>query len=417
MEQAFHALTIEQWEVIWENCNHEPWFQEVVAARTLGTPVTPGTVGTLSAQSLALRDSIQSSIDQLQITIMDQMARDRIRSQENAPVRGGAAEDVIESILSTQWNYERTSSKPHEADFSVRMTLPESSKSYRVIIDVKNYRGAIPSAEYDKFLYDIDNTHARGGIYFAFSGKITGRTRAIDIDYKGSVPIIIVQNSAPETIHIALYLLQAHFILQERVAHAPDAIDFDEIEYYAHQAVDQTNALDIAKRHLADVATRNIAELSKIQMELESVSIGLRLHLSKIVQNMDYSLGTDVHEQIATDASRAAKYLINELPRLGPKVYSEVCDIIVAIANTQEEVSPELRVGKNRRTGMLRLNNVTLKLRASEQVVYVPFDIGRVDVIQGCLGGPGKIVLEHDRVGIPLRKEYVTLICSLISGS
>jgi hypothetical protein len=324
----------------------------------------------------SLRENNQNAIDSLRQTIIDnhymakkeiidklnEERRERERKLDNSSVKGEHAEDIMESVIAQKWEYERTSGRSHQGDFIIKFEL---DREYRVIVDIKNYGGSIPKAEYDKFLKDIKTTGCDAGIYFAYSGKVPGKSNSISREDHGGKPIIIVQNSPIDSIHVAMDFVKAYII--ESNKHKFIISDMDNISMHADQAIAQINQLAIIKDNLTSLSSTMLTSLSKVQLDLESAVLHLRIHLNNITGR----LRLEPVDWMTTSLEGVLNTIPSLLARLSSTKREEVTRIIENALSQIEIVygdGMEVRIKKNE----IQAGGVTIKLLVRDQTIMFP---------------------------------------------
>lgn len=434
--------------ICWEHCRDLSWFQKEILDPYFTVPTVP-TVTTSNSDefwddlddmpSIPISNYVQSisvlaepspvistvhidaqSIDKIitQVSLrqdafksevnarLDLLNQSMAKRKENATVKGDHAETVIADILSDRWEYERTSHLPHHADFSVYLKI---GRRYRVLIDIKNYSSVIPSTEYDKFLRDIHSTKADAGIYFAFAGTITGRTRTISLDVSSSeptgnpgVPIAIVQNSPPETMHLALDLIRTHFLIHSQSL----TIDMDNIQYYIDQSLDQINQLYVVKSHIIKCTAQINEQLSQAQIDLSECITKLQIYLSQISGRLHTDLiGT---EWLTTSAENIPQIIDDALPALGPRVRKEVISILVSICLKLEKDKEDFKI--QQQGAKLQVCGNMIHLGSRKQVITIPVTDTHA-LIEIMKSNPGS-TYDGECITWELRKKYISAILS-----
>ena len=345
----------------------------------------------------------QDSLKHEMNTRLDIISQSITRRKENATVKGEHAETIMAEVLSDRWEYERTSHLPNQADFSVYMRI---DRRYRILIDIKNYNKSIPSAEYDKFLRDIRSTNADAGIYFAYSGTITGRTRNITMDVFNTStsqgPIILVQNSLPETMHLALDLIRTHFLIHNRST----MIDVDNIQYYIDQSLDQINQLYIVKNHIIKCTTQINEQLGHAQVELSESISKLQIYLGQISGRLQ----TTAPEWLSTSTENIPQIIDDTLPALGPRVRKEVVTILISICSKLEKEREDFLL--QHQGNKLQVCDSKVTLGSRKQVITIPvIDTQKVVEIMKTQTGAS---YDGSSVSWELRKKYVSAIMSLL---
>lgn len=313
----------------------------------------------------SLRQTISDSYYAVKKEIMDKLnddKRDRERKEENSTIKGEHAEDVMESVISQKWEYERTSGRHHQGDFIIRFEL---DREYRVLVDIKNYSKGIPKAEYDKFLKDIKTTGCDAGIYFAYSGKVPGKSNSVSKDEYNGKPIIIVQNSAHDSIHMAMDFIRAYIAESNKQKFIVS--DMDNISIHADQAIAQINQLAIVKDNLTSLSSTMLTTLSKVQLDLESAVLHLRIHLNNITGR----LRLEPVDWMVTSLESVLNNIPSLLARLTNTKREEVSQIIENALSQIEIIygeGLEVQINKNE----IQAGGIIIRLLTREQSIIFP---------------------------------------------
>jgi hypothetical protein len=349
--------------IFWDKCKDERWCTELVRPYfinlpddfwdDLADPVLPMDV--FIAQFNDKQEKIANDIT----SRLDAISQVFSKRKENAVVKGDNAETIMEEVISERWECERTSHLPYQADFSVYMKI---DRRYRVIIDIKNYTNTIPSGEYEKFIRDIKNTQADGGVYFAYSGSVSGRVRNISMDSTSKTPIVIVQNSEPESMHLALDIIRTYFTMHSKSY----ILDLDNIQYYVDQSLDQINQLYVVKSHISKCASTVSEQLGNAQLDLAESISKLQTYMSQICSRLQIE-STDWLE---TDTTQIENIIHETLPALGPRNSKEVISVLISVCLELEKRIEGFKV--KHQGNKLQLGTASVKLGSRKQTISIP---------------------------------------------
>lgn len=331
-QKTWSVLTYDLWIKVWEHSNDEDWFKKIFEGESYSdlddfdesedagdagdAEVAQGSEGSEGFEGF---EGSEES-EELQVVI-ENVIEDRLKihtgflnsklekvlhflgNGENSSLRGAKAEDQVERALRGKYRYIRNSKQSHSGDFMVDIEI--AGKRYSILFEIKNYRGNIPSKEYDKFIEDLDRLGVDAGVYFAYSGYITGEPRSLSVSGGGArnVPIALVQNNGVGIIDAVIDLLRVHIALDcsnSRIA------DIDEIRSNAMQAMDIVNKLCGVKQNLFTISHRINGDLIGACLDVGSAIDSLRLHLNMIYDRIE--LERDVWE-------------LSDVPKPGAVVY------------------------------------------------------------------------------------------------
>jgi hypothetical protein len=317
---------------------------------------------TVKLSDESLKD-LESRISANTKSMLEDITQQLNKNKYTSKLKGNDAEDIIELALSERWEYERTSDKAHEGDFVVKL---EIDRTYKILIDVKNYKGVIPTKEYSKFVRDILSTNSDGGIYFAYSGSIPGQNKCIKLENisANNIPVVLVQDSPDNSINFALDLLKSHIILRQNSKNMEG--DLEKLKVNTDQAIIQVNSLAIIKNNLQECANFMSQTLNKAQIDLEVAIISLRSSL----ENISGSIRHGASEWVKTDIKGAIETTNKSIPKLNVSIKKEITEIIQSICSKLETLQGKLEVKSSK--SIININNITLKINSREQVVMIP---------------------------------------------
>ena len=301
-----------------------------------------------------LTQIIKNMTDEIKIEIRESAQRKKYTSK----TKGTDAEDIMEDIIKENWDYERSSDKAHQGDFIIKLEL---DRTYRILVDIKNYKGVIPSKEYDKFAKDIETTGCDGGIYYAYEGTITGYKKCISIGKTiTGVPVVMVQNSPEETIGVAIDILRAQLIINEKNT----LEDTDKIKTYADIALIQTNALGTIRQNISECTNT----LNKAQVEIEISIMKIRTAIEGILGSIK-----DDEPNIwkSKDIKEIVSRIMSEAPKLSKKKAEEIEKVIERVCmkimgNNEGELEIKCEKGKIK-VG----TNIEIKIASREQRINI----------------------------------------------
>jgi len=171
-----------------------------------------------------LNSNIQSDIKELKLQIIDTIRKNMDekgimgkiediksyidKSRTNSATKGKVMESKINDILQSineDYKIENTSSKAKQSDFQL------TSEKYKILVEVKDYERNLPTAELDKFKYNVKTIACDGGIIlndkFGFAKFKFSCLKIIEVDNK---PVILLSkfNNSKVKLQMAIRLLE-----------------------------------------------------------------------------------------------------------------------------------------------------------------------------------------------------------------
>jgi hypothetical protein len=154
--------------------------------------------------SLALVPSIISSFPNAAFIVDEQT-----KYSDKPALKGIEGEDefeqMCENMLSQQFTINNTAKKSKAGDFFIEWKSPETSRVYKYLIDIKNYKSTVPSKEIDKFYRDLElQGSLDGAILISLHSKIVGRKSVFQYEERfvnsNMLPIAYICSNEPNVI-------------------------------------------------------------------------------------------------------------------------------------------------------------------------------------------------------------------------
>ena len=138
---------------------------------------------------------------------------------------GTQGEEHVRSVIADRYPTTSTAHTPKSGDLSVRVL------GQRVMVEVKNYTGAIPRESIDKFVRDIDVSLPDAGVFISLGSRIAKKSN-FSIEYVQGRPVVYMVGRDDEIIITAVEIaanLARHTtqskIERHRVTQHIDALD------------------------------------------------------------------------------------------------------------------------------------------------------------------------------------------------
>lgn len=211
-----------------------------------------------------------------------------------ASVIGAQGEDYVENILKASFEVKDVTKRGYAGDFIIH------KPPVTIMVEVKNYTQAVPSAEVEKFYRDLRaNSSVQGGLFISLNTRITGVEESMKFTHiyeNRKVPIIFVKSVDPNVIQAAAELLYSHLqglkSVREECAHL-------EQESYAqiYQKVrDISNLLDglsLTRTHLNETREILLKQLSRLHEDILTSEVRLQDAVSQLLGTLKPALPAD----------------------------------------------------------------------------------------------------------------------------
>jgi len=144
------------------------------------------------------------------------------KSKSNSATKGKVMEAKIGDILQAineDYKIDNTSSKAKQSDFQL------TSEKYKILVEVKDYDRNLPTAELDKFKYNIKTIACDGGIIlndkFGFAKFKFNCLKIIEVDNK---PVIMLSkfNNSKVKLQMALRLLELAIDIKRKTSESKE---------------------------------------------------------------------------------------------------------------------------------------------------------------------------------------------------
>jgi len=279
---------------------------EGLRASILSDMTVPVTGGIASLQTMiqTVNSDTKSLLEHTQ-KLPEAIESYRTRPQPAAKV-GQNGENQVSDILRTKYrNVEDTSGKTASGDFRV---------DGRLMIEVKNYRGQVPQAQYDKFIRDV--TYSREvtcAMYISSNGVVGGYTSPLHytvrrIDCSRSIPIAIVSGFEPDLILNTCQLLLAHADVLDNISAAGEVNKSarGEISQMIQECVSDLRDLVTTRDSIQELGEIVSKRLVKISVDLGDLERRFQMRLSKVRSRLSDLLTPEETTSSAVDGSSEA---------------------------------------------------------------------------------------------------------------
>lgn len=144
------------------------------------------------------------------------------KSKSNSATKGKVMEAKIGDILQAineDYKIDNTSSKAKQSDFQL------TSEKYKILVEVKDYDRNLPTAELDKFKYNVKTIACDGGIIlndkFGFAKFKFNCLKIIEVDNK---PVIMLSkfNNSKVKLQMALRLLELAIDIKRKTSESKE---------------------------------------------------------------------------------------------------------------------------------------------------------------------------------------------------
>ena len=208
--------------------------------------------------------------------------------QSNIPaIKGLLGELHFETIfhnMSSEYTLENVSKTGKSGDFNIKWTSGKTNKTYKIMIDIKNYKNTVPSSEIDKFYRDININNVDGGLLLSLKSRVVGMHKIVDVKdiyvNKGLISIMMIHSNTPIVI-IELIKLLFH-IIELKDLTAKNIINSGEILYRINQMNELVQLISISRDILQSSKDDIDISLNNIHMKLMTCEINLAHQINNI---------------------------------------------------------------------------------------------------------------------------------------
>jgi hypothetical protein len=154
--------------------------------------------------SLALMPTILSSFPNPESVI-----NENVEYSDKPALKGLEGEEEFEkmcnNMLCNQFTVINTAKKSKSGDFFIEWISPKTSRIYKFLIDIKNYKSTVPFKEVDKFYRDLElHSSLNGAILISLHSKIVGHKSVFEYEEKfvnsNMLPIAYICSNDPNVI-------------------------------------------------------------------------------------------------------------------------------------------------------------------------------------------------------------------------
>jgi hypothetical protein len=297
-------------------------------------------------------------------------------NSSNSSIKGAAAEKLIQNEISKKWDFKVSAQTTGSGDVLVRVPLRSpSSKVATFLVEVKNYaaNSYIPAKEHDKFLRDLHATHADAGIYFAVSGKITGRSKNFSVEHRKIqgkqtyVPTILMQD-CPTTMITAAIDIASVYLSVMLTSAKHQSVNLTDVEKALQSAASHIDDLTRIRSNLTDMMQQFAGQVVNIQSQLDLSVLNLRKTLSTISDATNLSEKPDwivmPNQQLIDKVIKALLSTTNK--QLAQRILDIIEGILIRVADANENIEYQ----QVKSTFDFRL--FQMKIMKSSQTLLVP---------------------------------------------
>lgn len=195
---------------------------------------------------------------------------------------------------------ENISSKSRAGDILFKPHLQSVGYNAQVMFEVKKYSRKVPSAEYEKFLRDIQESNHDGGVFISLSSDITGVTdsiviKTINTERDGTlVPVIIASTDDKYIIKSLISLVVGYITLIRKQGSFVNKTDFTVQIIQSLQR--SLNAYNNIRSNVRELRASNDKLLGNIQDSLTSNYSEIRTLLNQLQGFITVVGGSDEHQ-------------------------------------------------------------------------------------------------------------------------
>lgn len=221
-------------------------------------------------------------------------------------------EHIVNQFLSNDYKLENVAKQGKAGDFMLKWRSYKTNKTYKIIIDVKNYKNTVPCKEVEKFYRDANINHVDGGFLISLHSKIVGVSKMIEfkefMSDRGKLPMLFVSSSTPELIAEVIKML-FHMIEIRDTCSNSNVSKLTELALRTNE-LDESIQIIAQCRETLQVAKHTIEKnLNQIMIQLISCEYGL---VNKIKQINATIMNDDHLEHIVEVESEIENQTIND---------------------------------------------------------------------------------------------------------
>lgn len=255
------------------------------------------------------------------VSMIPHMKSAIIHKQDIAVNKGIIGENIFEHIidqfLSNDYKIENVAKKGKAGDFMLKWRSYKTNKTYKIIIDVKNYKNTVPGKEVEKFYRDTNINHVDGGLLLSLHAKIVGISKIIEfkefVSDQGKIPMLFINSDTPELIAEVIKML--FHIIEIRDVNESSIDRMDELALRTNELNDNIQMIAQCRETLQVSKADIERSLNQIMIQLMSCEYGL---INKIKQ---------INSVIMSDSHNSHTIELKE-----PNEYSEL-SVVQTISN------------------------------------------------------------------------------------
>lgn len=205
---------------------------------------------------------------------------------------GATGEQLVREILQREYSVEMVSNKPYSGDILLYRPRKYGAGSINIMVEVKNYRSMVPSAEVEKFQRDaavMPNIHA--ALMISLGSPIAGHDSLdiADLAHGRHLPIMYLHGDSPDIILGAARLLYLHVDQFQSIQHYLEQYSehlYPKIWKGASKALELLQGIAQTRVLLLELRTQMCQKIDKIQERILINETQLTEVLSKLRQRV-----------------------------------------------------------------------------------------------------------------------------------
>ena len=289
-----------------------------------------------------------------------------------AAVAGLQGEHAFEKLVSEQLTSDYTitnmSKTSKSGDFIISWISYKSHKTYKMLIDVKNYKTTVPSKEVDKFRRDVEIRGVDCGMLLSLTSKIVGITNAIESKYVSlhnqKIPLVFMRSHLPSA--IAEMIKTTFQIIEMSELHTNKINYMDEFISCIDELQDNINMISQCRDTMTITKHEIENSLNNVMLQLMTCEYNLVSNIKKIQKTManyneieeklsidDLMLFDTFVESDASDLEKLISYLTT--------VFNVPKDLEVLLTQILPNLISKYEINLSKKTLCLTISNSTSK--------------------------------------------------------